>query len=201
MRPEQGYINWTYPPPKNGLDTFIGPGATRAELLLQVIVPTVFTVGLVGVALLNQWGWTPVQLLVAGLLMFDMVGGVVTNATSTAKRWYHRNGQGFREHMMFVVIHVAQPALIMLFFDRWNWLFLLGSYGYLLLAALVTLQVPLYLQRPIAGIWLVLGFFLSLYWLPIPVHFEWFLPVFYTKLLSSHLLQEEPYRPANESAQ
>lgn len=35
-------INWNYPPPRPGwrgqLDTFIGPGVTRAELILELVV-------------------------------------------------------------------------------------------------------------------------------------------------------------------
>lgn len=101
--------------------------------------------------------------------------------------------------MLFVLIHIAQPTLVMLFFDPGNWIFVAGSYGYLVVASVLILLSPLYLQRPLAGLLLLGGFFLSLYILPIPQHFEWFLLVFYTKLLSSHLLREEPYRPKSEA--
>jgi hypothetical protein len=163
-------------------------------------VPAVVaTLVLIVTAIVNVWGWTPVQLIVAAILMLDLVGGVITNATSAGKRWYHRTGQGFRQHMVFVLIHIIQLMLVMVFFDPGNWAFVLGSYGYLVVAALLILLTPLYLQRPLAGLLLIVGFFLSLYVLPVPQHFAWFLPVFYTKLLSSHLLREEPYRPAKEA--
>lgn len=198
LKTEHTIINWDYPPPQNALDRFVGPGATRAELLLQFVPTLVITLGLIAVAIISEWGWTPAQLIVAGILTLDMVGGVITNATSTGKRWYHRAGQGFRQHMLFVLIHIAQPTLVVLFFDPGNWTFVAGSYGYLVLASLLILLTPLYLQRPLAGLLLLGGFSLSLYVLPVPQHFEWFLPVFYTKLLSSHLLREEPYRPETE---
>jgi len=191
-------INWDYPPPQNALDRFVGPGATRAELLLQFVPTVIVAVSLVAAAIIGDWGWTPVQLIVAGVLTLDMVGGVITNATSSGKRWYHRAGQGFRQHLLFVLIHIAQPTLVVLFFDPGNWMFAAGSYAYLVLAALLILFTPFYLQRPLAGLLLIGGVFLSLYVLPVPQHFEWFLPVFYTKLLSSHLLREEPYRPEAE---
>ncbi len=198
LRTGSPFINWDYPQPQNMLDRFVGPGATRAERLLQ-FVPTLFvTLGLIATAVLSDWGWTPVQLIIAAVLTLDMVGGVITNATSAGKRWYHRAGQGFRQHMMFVLIHIVQPTLLVLFFDPGNWMFVAAGYGYLVLASLLILLTPLYLQRPLAGLLLVLSFFLSLYVLPVPQHFEWFLPVFYTKLLSSHLLREEPYRPVLE---
>jgi len=198
LHTEQPRINWDYPPPQSALDRFVGPGATHAELLLQFVPTILATLGLIAAAIIGDWGWTPVQLIVAGILTLDMVGGVITNATSSGKRWYHRAGQGFRQHMLFVLIHIAQPTLVVLFFDPGNWMFVIGSYGYLMLASLLILLTPLYLQRPLAGLLLVGGFFLSLYVLPVPEYFEWFLPVFYTKLLSSHLLREEPYRPESE---
>lgn len=199
--PEPTIINWDYPPPRHALDRFVGPGATRAELLLQFVPPVIATIVVIATAIVNAWGWTLVQYLVVGVLMLDMVGGVITNATSAAKRWYHRAGQGFRQHLLFVLIHIAQPTLVVVFFDPGNWTFLFGSYGYLLVAALLILFTPCYLQRPLAGLLLIGGFFLSLFVLPVPPYFEWFLPVFYTKLLSSHLLREEPYRPAAEMQQ
>ncbi len=198
LKTEQYRINWDYPPPHSALDRFVGPGATRAEVLLQFVSATLAALVFIAAAISGEWGWTPVQLIVAGVLALDMVGGVITNATSSGKRWYHRAGQGFRQHLLFVLIHIVQPTLVVLFFDPSNWMFVAGSYGYLVLASLVILFTPLYLQRPLAGLLVVGGFFLSLYVLPVPQHFEWFLPVFYTKLLSSHLLREEPYRPESE---
>ncbi len=188
-------IQWDYPEPKSALDRFVGPGATRAELALQFIPAGLAAMAWVGIAILQQWGWSVLQLVLAGILMVDMVGGVATNATSSAKRWYHRPGQGVGAHLGFTAVHAVQPLVVTLLFDRGNWAFLVGSYGYLMVAALTILLCPLYLRRPLAGSLLVGGFFLALYVLPVPSHFEWFLPVYYTKLLMSHLLREEPYRP------
>lgn len=198
VKPQTTFVNWAYPTPKDGIDRFIGPGATRAEIALQLIPPCVVAAGLLAWAILNEWGWSAVQLLVAAVLALDLVGGVITNATSAAKRWYHREGQGFRQHMIFILIHILQPALVVLFFDVGNWLFLVGSFGYLVLASALILLTPLYLQRPVASLLLLVGFLIALYALPAPLGFEWFLPVYYTKLLSSHLVREEPYRPARE---
>lgn len=191
-------IEWTHPEPHSFLDRFIGPGATRAELLLQLIPPVFVASALPLVAKLGDWGWNFWQMLIAAILAFDLLGGVITNATSSAKRWYHRAGQGFREHLGFVLLHIVQLLILVLAFDAGNWIFVVGGYGYLAIASLLVLLVPLYLQRPMALLLLVGGIFLGLYLLPVPPHFEWFLPVFYTKLLVSHLLHEEPYRPISD---
>ncbi len=192
---EATVIDWSYPEPENAFDRFIGPGASRAEILLQLVPTFIITAVWLIIAVMDNWSWSLLQMAVAGVLMLDMLGGVITNATSAAKRWYHRSGQGFGQHMRFVALHLVQPTLIVLFFDVGNWAFVVGSFGYLVLAALLILGAPLYLQRPLAALLLALSFFWALYVLPVPVHFEWFLPVYYTKLLVCHMLREEPYRP------
>lgn len=188
-------IDWQYPQPGSAWDRFIGPGATRAEVLLQVVPPLVAAAALPLIAIGQGWGWTWWQHLAASLLMLDMLGGIITNATSTAKRWYHREGQGFREHMGFIGLHIFQPLLLVLVFDRGNLAFVIGSFGYLLATSLTILAAPLYLRRPLAMLAMVGGIGLGLYVLPVPMHFAWFLPLYYAKLLVSHLLREEPYRP------
>jgi hypothetical protein len=189
------HIDWAYPQPKNALDRFIGPGATRAEVLLQFVPTVLIALGVVALAVIEAWGWTPLQTVVAFVLVLDLVGGVVTNATSSAKRWYHRAGQGFIQHMRFVLLHIVQILLAMLVFDPGNWAFVLGGYGYLVLAAVLILRTPLYLQHPLAGLLLVIGILLALYGLPVPAQLAWFLPIYYLKLLVCHLLRQEPYRP------
>ena len=61
------------------------------------------------------------------------------------------------------------------------------------------LWVPQYLQRPVALIVFGCALLISLYVLSQPVGLEWFLPLFYLKLLVSHLPKEEPYRPPSEA--
>ncbi|GCA63377.1 hypothetical protein KIPB_009612 [Kipferlia bialata] len=195
---EDRVIDWTYPEPTGAGSKFFGPGATTAELVIQQVFPYTFGLFLPVLAYLKGWGWTWYQCVAAALLGCDMLGGVMTNATSAAKRWYHRDEQTFWNHMSFTATHILQPLVLMACFDRWNWCFVAVSYGYLLVASVVILTSPQYLQRPIAMLLLVVGIFISLYVIPAPVHFEWFLPLFYIKLLCCHLLIEEPYRPKRE---
>lgn len=132
------------------------------------------------------------QLAVAALLALDLVGGVVTNATAAAKRWYHRPGQGFRQHFGFVAVHLHPFLVAWLFLDG-NWGFGAIVYGYLLLAALLILWPPLYIQRPLAMVLWLVGLLIGLYGVALPAGLEWFVPVFYLKLLVSHLLKELPF--------
>ena len=190
---------WPEPPaPRAGLagqwDTFVGPGATRAELWLIVGSAVLGAVAIVAYALQQNLDWSSLQLGVAALLALDLVGGVVTNATTAAKRWYHRPGQGFRQHIGFVALHL-HPFLVAWLFRDDDWAFGFVIYGYLLLASLLILRTQLYLQRPVAMGLTVVGLVIGLVvFVPTP-GMAWFVPVFYLKLLVSHLLKEWPYLP------
>lgn len=190
--------NWQYPPPRRGLagqwDRFVGPGMTRAELLLILGVSLGAAALMALYAVLGGLGWNAAQVILSAIIALDLAGGVATNATSTAKRWYHREGQGAAQHFGFVALHVIHPLLLMALFRPGDWAFVAVVYGYLLLAAAIILRVPLYLQRPLALTLLVGGILVNAYAVVPTAGLEWFVPVLYLKLLVSHLLREEPYR-------
>lgn len=204
MNNTQKNIEWNYPQPANSWEKFIGPGATKGEQTLMLLPTVLLTAGLLIMIPVQGIQWNVWQYLVAGLMAFDLVGGVITNATSTAKRWYHRPGQGTAKHLQFVAVHIFQLFLITWAFNDLNWIYLISVYGYLMLSSWIILQVPLHLQRPLA---------FGIYTLTLMLHYsfltsvegfasipglEWFIPVFFFKLLISHLLTEEPYRPEKE---
>ncbi|MEZ4770800.1 MAG: hypothetical protein R2844_20590 [Caldilineales bacterium] len=190
---------WPEPPAaRAGLagewDRFIGPGATRAEFWLIISSAVLGAAALALYVVAQNLGWSAVQLGVAVLLALDLVGGVVTNATTAAKRWYHRPGQGFRQHFRFVAFHL-HPFLVAWLFRDGDWVFGFVIYGFLLLATLLILRTRLYLQRPLAMALVLIGLILGLTVFPPTPGMAWFVPVFYLKLLVSHLLKEWPYSP------
>lgn len=197
-------IDWKYPKPRTGfagaVDKFIGPGVTKGELVIQIIMPILAMFISVVYAATLPVDWSGGQYIVCAILAGDMVGGIITNATSTAKRWYHRNGQGFLEHYKFVVTHLCHLVLVSWLFLSFDFLWLLYSGVFLLIAAACILKSPVYLQRPISLTFYGIALILSLYVLVSPKGLEWFLPLFYLKLLVSHLPYEEPYRPSEESS-
>ncbi|MBW1735812.1 MAG: hypothetical protein JRJ09_18650 [Deltaproteobacteria bacterium] len=194
-------IIWDYPPPRSGLkgawDKFIGPGPTRAELLMQLIIPLAAAVAAVLYAWRGAEGWTPVQQVVSVLLAIDITGGIVTNATSTAKRWYHRQGQGFKDQFGFVALHLLHVVVVSWLFLAFDIPWLIAVGGFLLFSTAVILLVPQYLQRPTAMVCYAGAILLCIYVLRQPEGLEWFLPLLYLKLLVSHLPKEEPYRPGD----
>ena len=192
-------IDWSCPKPRSGLagalDRFIGPGATRAELLLQSIIPLAAVVFLLGYAGHANLNWTVLQQSVAAMLAFDVAGGVVTNATSSAKRWFHRPGQRRRDHLGFISLHLSHLAIV-------SWLFMSGdanwfvmASGLLLVTSLVVILTPVYLKRPVAHFAFACSLLVVQYAMQSPQGLEWFLPLFYLKLLLSHLPPEAPFRP------
>lgn len=190
---------WQYPKPRRGfggaVDRLLGPGTTRAEFALILGTATAAGVALLVYALTMEVEWNTAQYALAIYFVVDLSAGVVANATTAAKRWYHRQEQGFVQHFGFVATHVPYPLLVAWFFRDGDWAYFLAVYGYLLLAALIVLRIPLYLRRPVA--YLLLGGALvinSYIFLPTP-GLEWFVPLLFLKLIVSHLLREEPYPP------
>jgi hypothetical protein len=189
--------DWSSPEPRQGLmgawDRVVGPGQTRAEFWL-ILVPSLLA-GLAAplYALFAGLGWTTTQLIVEGVIAFDLAGGVVTNATATAKRWYHRPGQGWRQHLGFIALHFSHLFLIAWLFRGMDWVYFFVFYAYLMAASLIITQVHLYLQRPVAFLLLVIVLLLNFYVLTPTPGLEWFVPLFFLKLLVSHLPKETPY--------
>ncbi len=147
-------INGNCPSPRPGfpglLDRITGAEATTAELLIQFIPPVIFALAAPIYAQNLSLDWTPWQLGLISLLGFDLVGGVLTNATSSAKRWFHRSGQTWHHHLAFVSIHIVHIFLVALLFRGSDWGFFWIASSYLIAASILILQTPLYLQRPVA---------------------------------------------------
>jgi len=195
-------IDWNVPDTRLGfwgvIDKLIGPGATKAEKKLQLYIPFGAGILLVVYAYIAQHGWSWSQYLIAGLLTVDIVGGIITNATSSAKRWFHREGQGFTQHIRFILTHFAQLSLFSWAFLEFDLMWIVMAGGFMVLACMLILQTPQYLQRPVALMLYSLSLLLAIYLFAAPQGLEWFLPLFYLKLLISHVLREEPYRPEQE---
>lgn len=192
-------IEWTFPPPRRGfngiVDKFVGPGATKGELLLQTVFPALATIAALLYARYSGLNWSWIQFLICGVLAVDISGGVVTNATSAAKRWYHRDSQGFWNHLGFTSLHLIHLVVVSWVYLGWDFLWILISGGCLLVSAMIILSVEIHIQRPVAMIAFSVSLVLSICYLESPQGIEWFLPLFYLKLLVCHLLKEEPYQP------
>jgi hypothetical protein len=193
------HIDWDIPPTPPGwrgeLQRLLGPGKSSAEYAVELVG------GGVCVALLAclAWrtgayhDWSPLQAALITLVALDLVGGVLTNSTNAAKRWYHRPAPGTaRARLVFVsthVMHLAAVALVMLD-DAWPWLLVNAS---LLLACAVLIElVPLYVKRPAAMAAYLAALLVNLAWFALPAALAWLVPLFFLKLLVCHLVPEAP---------
>lgn len=181
-RPRQGILGL--------LDRFIGPGATPGEIALQFTLPFAAGGAAVIYAIYAIGTWSTAQYIICAILALDLVGGIITNSTASGKRWYHRAGQSVLHHFGFVSLHLAHLALVWWLYagSGISWLVISGAY--LMMAGLVILKSQTYLQRPVALIMFAGSLILSQYGLESPQGMEWFLPLFYLKLLVSHLPKE-----------
>ena len=198
------------------LDSFIGPGATAAEVILQFGAAFIIGYGCLlvyhekrqqqeqqeggddGIPVIDQ------NSIIAFLLGIDMIGGTVTNSTSAAKRWFHRSGQTFKDHMAFIGVHAMQIFVVSYFFAAnsdnndivWKQYFA-TIYGLILLSSIIVLSVPLYIQRPTAMTIVAASvpFSISGKFLAATPGLEWFVPLLFLKLLVSHLTYETPFQP------
>jgi hypothetical protein len=146
--------------------------------------------------------WTVWQYVIAGLIALDVLGGVVANALNSCKRFYHAPLQAeetglmalVKNHYVFAALHV-QPLIVGLIFGNLNWVHGLGWYTILLVASVLVLQLPLYLQRPFAFGMIMFAILLNSYIIPPIPGFEWLIPALFLKIVYGHLVREEPYRP------
>ena len=189
--------DWTCPEPRRGVlgswDTFIGPGATPWDQVLALVPAFVSAVCLVGYAIVADLGWGVGRSLIAALLAFDLVGGMISNAAASAKRWVHRKGQTAKQHVGFVAIHLLQIGLVAFVFRGGDVTYMVVVYLYLLASSLVVVGVPLRIQRSVAALFVCGAIVLSEYFFSPTPGFEWFVPVLFIKLLMSYLTVEEPY--------
>ncbi|MFD5768065.1 hypothetical protein ACFWIN_19840 [Streptomyces sp. NPDC127049] len=192
-------VDRSVPPTSPGLlgrlERFMGPGKTRAESAVEAA-----GVGLGAVLLVaGTWstgalrGWSGLQLAVAALIALDLLGGILTNATNAAKRWYHRPRPGARRaRLLFVsahLLHLAVVATLLLDGDP-GWF--LGTAGLLLAGALLVEYAPVPLRRPVAMGAYTAAVLTGFFWLTVPPALIWFGPLFFLKLLVCHLVPEAP---------
>ncbi|MEU8760058.1 hypothetical protein [Streptomyces sp. NPDC048659] len=198
-------VVWDIPDAPPGLagrlERFMGPGKSRAESAVEaaglVLCGSLLAVG-VGTS--GLWhAWSAAQCAVVALIGLDLIGGVLTNATNAAKRWYHRPAPGARRtRLLFVsahLLHLLAMGLVVLSGD-WRWT--LGNGALLLAGAAVVEFTPLQLKRPASMAVLMAAVLVNLFWLEVPAALAWFAPLFFLKLLVCHLVPEAPLRRKRE---
>ncbi|MGR6965601.1 hypothetical protein ACU610_14155 [Geodermatophilus sp. URMC 61] len=135
------------------------------------------------------------------------MGWAWCNNTPAAARWYHRDGQGAAQHLVFSAGHLHPVLLAWLDGGaqrhrlRWG----LALYGYLLAATAVVTACSDRRARRAVGLATTVGGVLLDRALGPSTSAPWFAPVFYVKLLAGHaagaaLLPADPLPPSGGQA-
>ena len=180
-----------------------GFGATRAECGLANYAAILAPVVMFSISW-KDIDWSIAQIIVASLLALDMVGGVITNSLGSMKRFLHTDkqldlswlGKLVGSKFLFPLIHI-QIFAAPLFFDV-SWEYAFFWYGSMMGSVLLIHSLPLYLHRAVALLIVMLSIMIGpIVFLP-PVGLEWLAPIYMIKLVLSHGVREEPYRPVEE---
>lgn len=198
-------VDWTIPPTAPGwggrLERFMGPGKTRAETRIEILGGAFGLAALVALSATDDVvrSWSSLQLALGVVLALDLVGGALTNATNSAKRWYHRPGPGrVRARLAFLAAHVAHLAVVAFVLlpnnATWWW----THVTLLAVTALLIEVVPVEVKRPAAVAALVCAVALGQAFAPVDGVLALVPVLFYLKLLLGHLVPEAPLvaRPA-----
>lgn len=192
-------VDWTIPPTAPGwsgrLERFMGPGKTRAESIVETVGGTLGFAALAALAATDEsvQRWSSLEIGLAVVLALDLVGGVLTNATNSAKRWYHRPGSGrARARLAFVAAHVVHLAVVAFVLlpdgTAWWWTHL----ALLVVSSVVIELVPVDVRRPTAVAALVVAVTLGQAIAPVEGVLVVVPALFYLKLLLGHLVPEAP---------
>ncbi|WP_242344582.1 hypothetical protein [Anaeromyxobacter terrae] len=189
--PQPELVGGRQPAPSSPLVTIFrrlsGPDATTAEATVWLAGTLGITAVAAVVAVSRSPGWSALQWVLAMGIAFDFSGGVVSNATSAAKRSVHRPGRT-RSRALFYAAHVHPLVLPLAFSVPWTAAAALYA-GMLAAAALVELA-PRAVAQPVAFAAVAAGLFLACGagW---PIGLEWFAPVYLLKLVGAYAVPPE----------
>ncbi len=194
---KNAHINWQC---QGKFNFTTGFGATKAESMIANYAAFIAPVILYFFAWQTlDWSW--VQILAASFLTLDMIGGVLTNSLGSMKRFVHTDqslnlslmGKLVGSKFLFPAIHFQLFAVPLCFDVAWSYAFF--WYGAMMVSIVFIHFLPMYLHRPVALLVVMLAIIFATI-LPAPVGLEWLAPIFMIKLVLSHGVREEPYRPS-----
>lgn len=200
--PEEINIDWSY---EGATDLGVGTGATAGEKFLGYGTGFFAFIFYSALYLFGDLGWELWQYLIAILLAFDVMGGVVANSLNSCKRFYHTPPKPdeswlvrfLKNPHLFSAIHI-HTILVGALFANFDWFYGLFWYLLLLIGTEVVLLTPLYMQRPVAMLFVLAALLLNIYLIPSVAGFEWLAPALFIKIVYGHVVREEPYRPVGE---
>lgn len=191
-------IEWEY---DGKTDYSSGTGAYATEKALGLASAFVIPGFLLYLLYSHSVDWNGAQIALAFVLAFDVSGGLVSNALNSCKRFYHTPakreegwlGRMLKHPVLFSALHL-HPIVVGWLYDGGIWSYGIRWYGLFLASAAIVLMVPLYLQRPVSMLMVMLAVLVNFYAIEPVTGFEWLMPLLFIKIVYGHLVREEPYR-------
>jgi hypothetical protein len=177
----------------------VGPSASAVENSGTVVFGVLG--GALGAHRSRQVGDRRLDRVIATSFGMDLIGGVWTNMTPSCKRWYHRPGQGLRQHLGFAAVHVHPHVLARR--HRLGWWYGAVHHVYVVMATLLVHSVQPRRKVIVASLASSVGIALDRSLGSVPGH-EWVMPAYYLKLLlghatpSTHCLQRRKQWPKSQ---
>lgn len=173
------------------LRAFFGPARSRGEIIVGAVGSAlILTLLAVYIWRAGGWrGWSTLQIVVLAVMLFDLIFGIFTISSATAKRWYHR-ADARRFRIGFVIAHavIYLVGFAALFHVEWAWALINAA---LLIGAAVVIE---WAQPELKGavalcLTLILAM-VNLIWLPLPAALAWLPVLLSVKVLLCFLVPE-----------
>ncbi|GKX30973.1 hypothetical protein SH1V18_34530 [Vallitalea longa] len=190
-------IRWEY---EGKPDYINGTGAYTEEKVLGYIGGALLPALMIFQLAMGHMQWNIVQIIIGLYFALDLGGGLVSNALNSCKRYYDTpikpEEKGFagavKKLPVFIALHV-HPLVIGLLFNDMNWAYAFTWYAAFLISVFIVYKTPLYLKRAVGKLLAMIAIVASIYlFTPVP-GFEWFIPVLFMKIITGHMIPEEPY--------
>lgn len=172
--------------------TIFGPERTRGESLVGAVGAAVVMALLATyIGRAGGWhDWSALQIVVLAAVIFDLIFGMFTISTPTAKRWYHRPGAAARRfRCAFVAGHLLYLIAVAALFDS-GWTWAAANTGVLLGTAGLVELASVDLKRLVAMCLTLTAALANLIWLPLPAALAWLPVLLFVKILVCFLLPE-----------
>lgn len=177
--------------PARPWDRMTGSGADRSATI-AIIAATVFAILLaIGAAIGAEVSWRWWQWLLVLALSADLGSGLVANALTTTKRWYHRPHVAEWRRIAFTGLHLHLPLLALAIPDAIGMLAAWLGYLWLVGGATALLAVPDRLRLGVAICLTLLGTVLLARLIPLTGAIGWMPLALMLKLLVGHMVGPE----------
>jgi len=194
---ENKKIRWEY---EGKPDYINGTGAYTEEKVLGFFAASLLPVLMVYQLATGHMQWNFIQIAIGLYFALDLGGGLVSNALNSCKRYYDSPikpeetgvAGALKKLPVFIAMHV-HPLVVGLLFNDMNWAYAITWYAVFLISVLIVHNTPLYLKRAVGKLLTMIAIVASFYLFAPVAGFEWFIPVLFMKIVTGHLIPEEPY--------